>query len=117
DAKTINSKKMDYSFHWDEQDSPEIITASEAAASLSEKSPLEELPNKALYHQQSILDPYVDHLLTYIDLTKLNSLKLVVNAGNGAAGHVIDAIETQFKSANVPVEFINVHHEADGSFP
>ncbi|THK43285.1 phosphomannomutase CpsG [Methylophaga sp. SB9B] len=116
DAKTINSKKMDYSFHWDEQDSSEVITTSEAASS-SEESPLEELPNKALYHQQSILDPYVEHLLTYINLTKLNPLKLVVNAGNGAAGHVIDAIENQFKSANVPVEFIKVHHEADGSFP
>ena len=73
--------------------------------------------NADKYSQQSILEPYVDHLLTYIDLTKLDPLKLVVNAGNGAAGHVIDAIEQQFKSANVPVEFIKVHHEADGSFP
>ncbi|AFI83936.1 phosphomannomutase/phosphoglucomutase [Methylophaga nitratireducenticrescens] len=69
------------------------------------------------YQQQSILEPYVKHLMTYIDLGKVKPLKLVVNAGNGAAGHVIDAIEEQFKSANVPVEFIKVHHEADGSFP
>lgn len=69
------------------------------------------------YQQQSILEPYIKHLMTYIDLGKLKSLKLVVNAGNGAAGHVIDAIEAQFKSANVPVEFIKVHHEADGDFP
>jgi phosphomannomutase len=41
----------------------------------------------------------------------------VVNAGNGAAGHVIDAIEEKFKSLNVPVEFIKIHHEADGTFP
>ncbi|MTI64696.1 phosphomannomutase CpsG [Methylophaga sp.] len=69
------------------------------------------------YTQQSILAPYVEHLLTYIDLEKLKPLKLVVNAGNGAAGHVIDAIEDQFKSYKVPVEFIKVHHEPDGSFP
>lgn len=69
------------------------------------------------YQQQSILDPYVAHLLTYIDLKKLTPLKLVVNAGNGAAGHVIDAIETQFKSMDVPIEFIKVHHTADGDFP
>jgi len=73
--------------------------------------------NANKYSQQSIIEPYVEHLLTYIDLGKLNPLKLVVNAGNGAAGHVIDAIEEKFKSANVPVEFIKVHHEADGSFP
>lgn len=74
-------------------------------------------PNSHKYTQQSILEPYVEHLLTYIDLAKLKPLKLVVNAGNGAAGHVIDALERQFKSANVPVEFIKVYHEADGSFP
>ncbi len=65
----------------------------------------------------SILDPYVDHLLTYIEPQKLSPLKLVVNAGNGAAGHVIDAIESRFAKMNVPVEFIKVHHEEDGSFP
>src|SRR5690606_30927431 len=43
--------------------------------------------------QQSVLKEFVDHLLTYIDLSQLKPLKLVVNAGNGAAGHVIDAIE------------------------
>jgi len=71
----------------------------------------------ATYSKQSILKPYVEHLLTYIDLGNLKPLKLVVNAGNGAAGHVIDALEQQFKAASVPVEFIKVHHEADGSFP
>ncbi|MEX1200847.1 MAG: phosphomannomutase CpsG [Methylophaga sp.] len=70
-----------------------------------------------VYSQKSILGPYVDHLLTYIDLKKLKPLKLVVNAGNGAAGHVIDAIETIFLQKNIPVEFIKIHHEPDGSFP
>lgn len=72
---------------------------------------------KGSYSKQSILEAYVEHLLTYIDLKKLKPLKLVVNAGNGAAGHVIDALETQFNSLNVPVEFIKVHHEPDGTFP
>ncbi|PHV11144.1 phosphomannomutase CpsG [Chitinimonas sp. BJB300] len=67
--------------------------------------------------QQSILDGYVAHLLTYIDPAKLKPLRLVVNAGNGAAGHVIDQIETEFARLKVPVEFIKVHHEADGHFP
>ncbi len=67
--------------------------------------------------KQSILAAYVDHLLTYIDLTTIKPLKLVVNAGNGAAGHVIDAIEAKFQQQNVPVTFIKVHHQPDGSFP
>jgi len=67
--------------------------------------------------QQSILIPYVEHLLTYINVSALSPLKLVVNSGNGAAGHVIDAIEAQFKHFNAPVTFIKIHHQADGNFP
>lgn len=69
------------------------------------------------YSKTNILSAYVDHLLTYIDLTALKPLKIVVNAGNGAAGHVIDEIESRFNQAQIPVQFIKVHHEADGTFP
>jgi len=41
----------------------------------------------------------------------------VINSGNGAAGHVIDEIEKRFVKAAVPVEFVKVHHHADGNFP
>lgn len=67
--------------------------------------------------KKSILDAYVDHLLTYIKPHQLRPLKLVVNAGNGAAGHVLDVIERRFNTLNVPVEFIKIHHEEDGNFP
>ncbi|HBW8274928.1 TPA: phosphomannomutase CpsG [Klebsiella pneumoniae] len=70
------------------------------------------------YTKVSILEAYVDNILDYISFSNFNKpLKLVVNSGNGAAGHVIDAIESKFKLANVPVEFIKVHHSADGNFP
>ena len=70
------------------------------------------------YKQISILDDYVDHLMGYIDFANFTRpMKLVVNSGNGAAGHVIDAIEQRFKAANVPVTFIKVHHQPDGTFP
>lgn len=68
--------------------------------------------SRGTYEQISILDAYIEHLLTYVDVAKLKPLKLVVNAGNGAAGHVIDAIER-----HLPFEFIKVHHEPDGTFP
>jgi phosphomannomutase len=44
-------------------------------------------------------------------------MKLVINSGNGAAGHVIDEIERRFKCNNVPVTFVKVHHHPDGNFP
>lgn len=64
------------------------------------------------YREQSTLDAYVKHLLTYVDLKQLKPLRLVVNAGNGAAGHVIDALEP-----HLPFEFIKINHEPDGTFP
>ncbi|WP_039913830.1 phosphohexomutase domain-containing protein [Cellvibrio mixtus] len=60
----------------------------------------------------NILDAYVQHLLSYVDVSALKPLKLVVNAGNGAAGHVIDAIEKY-----LPFTFIKINHEPDGTFP
>lgn len=60
----------------------------------------------------SVLDAYVEHLLSYVDISQLKPLRLVVNAGNGAAGHVIDAIEK-----HLPFEFIKINHEPDGTFP
>jgi phosphomannomutase len=57
-------------------------------------------------------EPYVAHLLSYIDVAKLRPLKIVVNAGNGGAGLVIDQLEP-----HLPFRFIKVHHEPDGRFP
>lgn len=57
-------------------------------------------------------DDYIAHLLGYVASSELRSLKVVVNAGNGGAGAVIDAIEP-----HLPFEFVKVHHEADGTFP
>lgn len=71
-----------------------------------------DVSKRGSYTEQSTLDAYVQHLLTYVDVANLKPLKLVVNAGNGAAGHVIDALEPY-----LPFEFIKIHHEPDGYFP
>ncbi|ADW16720.1 phosphomannomutase [Desulfobulbus propionicus DSM 2032] len=65
----------------------------------------------------SILEPYVDHLLRYIAPSRIQPLKLVVNAGNGAAGHVLDALECRFRELAVPLQMIKIHHQPDGTFP
>ncbi|MBZ7341429.1 phosphomannomutase CpsG [Klebsiella grimontii] len=73
---------------------------------------------RGAYEQVSILDAYVDKVLSYIDFSNFSRpMRLVVNSGNGAAGHVIDAIEARFKAANVKIEFVKVHHTPDGHFP
>jgi len=75
------------------------------------------LANRGSYTEVSILTDYVQHLLTYINPQNIKPLKLVVNSGNGAAGHVVDELEAQFKALAIPIEFIKVHHEPDPTFP
>jgi phosphomannomutase/phosphomannomutase/phosphoglucomutase len=41
----------------------------------------------------------------------------VVDAGNGAAGHVVDTLEARFRELAVPITFIKLHHQPDGTFP
>ncbi|GAB7489824.1 colanic acid biosynthesis phosphomannomutase CpsG [Enterobacter hormaechei subsp. xiangfangensis] len=71
------------------------------------------------YKKINVLNEYVDHLLGYINLDnfRIKPIKLVINSGNGAAGHVIDEIEKRFKTAGIPVDFIKVHNDPDGTFP
>jgi phosphomannomutase len=69
------------------------------------------------FKEVSILDAYLDHLFTYIDLASIKPMRLVMNAGNGAAGHVVDALEARFAALNLPIELIKIFNEPDGTFP
>ena len=59
-----------------------------------------------------ITEEYVKHILSYVDVSKVKPLKVVVNAGNGAAGPILDVMEKY-----LPFELVKVHHEPDGNFP
>ncbi|KAA8729509.1 phosphomannomutase CpsG [Ewingella americana] len=69
------------------------------------------------YKKISLVNAYIDHILSYVDISCIKPLKLVINSGNGAAGPVIDAIEQRCKSLNIPLTFIKVHNTPDGNFP
>lgn len=59
-----------------------------------------------------IAEEYVKHILSYVDVSQLKPLKVVVNAGNGAAGPILDVMEKY-----LPFELVKVHHQPDGNFP
>lgn len=61
---------------------------------------------------KNIMPDYIAHLLGYVDTAALSPLKLVVNAGNGCAGPVLDELEKV-----LPFEFVKVNHNPDGTFP
>ena len=62
--------------------------------------------------KRDMLEEYVDHLLNLVDLSEIRPLKIVIDAGNGMAGHTAPAI---FKRLNC--EVIPLYFELDGTFP
>jgi phosphomannomutase len=61
---------------------------------------------------RDMLAEYVDHLLTLVDLSEIRPLKIVVDAGNGMAGHTAPAV-----FARLNCEVIPMYYELDGTFP
>lgn len=69
------------------------------------------------YKKISVVEAYIDHLFSYINVDNIKPLKLVINSGNGAAGPIVDAIEARIKALKIPLTFIKVHNTPDGNFP
>ncbi|MEW6237883.1 MAG: phosphomannomutase [Candidatus Omnitrophota bacterium] len=57
-------------------------------------------------------DAYIQRLLGGVDIGQLKPMKIVVNAGNGGAGIILDQLEK-----HLPFEFVKIHHLPDPSFP
>jgi phosphomannomutase len=62
--------------------------------------------------KEDMLADYVAHLHSLVDVTQIRKLKIVVDAGNGMAGHTAPAV---FASLNA--EIIELYYELDGTFP
>ena len=65
-----------------------------------------------LEREQDLLTQYVDHLLNLVDVSNIRPLKVVVDAGNGMAGHTAPAV-----FARLNCEVIEMFYELDGTFP
>ena len=74
-------------------------------------SPLE-IRSVGVESERDMLEEYVDHLLQLVDLSQIRPLKIVVDAGNGMAGHTAPAI-----FARLNCELIPMYFELDGTFP
>ncbi len=61
---------------------------------------------------QDMLSGYAEYLNKLVDLSSIRPLKVVVDAGNGMAGHTVPKV-----FAGLPIETIPLFFELDGSFP
>jgi phosphomannomutase len=61
---------------------------------------------------RDVLAEYADHLHSLVDLSQIRPLTVVVDAGNGMAGHTVPAV-----LAGLPLTIVPLYFELDGSFP
>lgn len=64
--------------------------------------------------EQDLLEAYADHLLALAPVAGGRPLKVVVDAGNGMAGHTAPAVFARLAGA---VEMVPLYFELDGTFP
>lgn len=62
--------------------------------------------------KKDVAEDWVQHVLSFIDPTKLTPLKLAVDAGNGMAGKIFPELEPY-----VPWQVTEMYFELDGTFP
>lgn len=61
---------------------------------------------------KEMADEWADHVMSFIDASKLKSLKIAVDAGNGMAGKTFPEIEPY-----LPFDVHEMYFELDGTFP
>jgi len=79
---------------------------------IAERESFRDAGRKGTVEAYDVRPAYIEHLLGYVDRDALRPLKIVVNAGNGGAGPIVDLLEP-----HLPFEFVKLHHAPDGTFP
>ena len=73
----------------------------------------EYVPGESLeVEKKDIWRDYINHILSFVDLSEIVPLKVVVDASNGVAGHAVSRMQDK-----LPVEIVALNFEPDGNFP
>lgn len=60
---------------------------------------------------------YVDRIVSFVDISALRPLKIIVNSGHGAAGPTFDVVAERLQLLGAALVFERVFHDPDGTFP
>jgi len=69
-------------------------------------------PHTGTVAPKDIVEDWISHVLSFVDVAKLQPLKLAVDAGNGMAGKIFAELEP-----HVPFDVTEMYFELDGTFP
>ncbi|TCB99941.1 phosphomannomutase/phosphoglucomutase [Micromonospora zingiberis] len=68
-------------------------------------------------HRRDLLADYAAHLRTLVDLSDIRPLTVVVDAGNGMAGHTVPSVLGDAALTALPLRIVPLYFELDGTFP
>ena len=60
---------------------------------------------------------YVSHVAGLVGAAGIGPLRVLVNAGNGAAGPTLDALADGLAARGARLDLVRMHHQPDGAFP
>jgi len=69
-------------------------------------------PTRGTLERRDLLDAYVEHVLSFVDVERMRPLSVVVDTANGMGGLVVPAV-----FARLPVTLHHLFAELDGTFP
>ncbi|RKX25467.1 MAG: phosphomannomutase/phosphoglucomutase [Candidatus Zixiibacteriota bacterium] len=75
-------------------------------------TPMPKSPEPGILIRKDISHDYAEHCLSFIDPTKINPFKVVIDAGNGMAGATLPPVLNQ-----LPLQVDELYFDLDGSFP
>lgn len=67
---------------------------------------------KGTIREMEVLDEYIKHLLSFIDIRSIKPLRVAIDAGNGVGGIFLKEL---FR--HLPCEIVPLYFEPDGNFP
>src|SRR2546428_7708345 len=79
---------------------------------LAVRGEFSEPAHKGTVTKRDVLDDYVAHALSFIDVSKVRPLKVVIDAGNGMAGMVMPPVVE-----HLPCELVSLYFGLEGSLP
>jgi phosphomannomutase len=94
---------------------PAALAAVRAGAECGDASPVRVRGHRRT--PEGARDAYVARVISFVDPAALAPLRLLVNAGNGAAGPTFDAVAAALAALGAPLDVVRLNHAPDGTFP
>jgi phosphomannomutase len=80
--------------------------------SLVEGGDLDHAAHRGSVEPMDLLPRYVEHVLSFVDVSRIRPLKVVVDTANGMGGLVVPPVFER-----LPVELVGLYLDLDGTFP